>query len=161
MATYKIDYRTSLGRLVKVMKEDCKRVVEEAINTNEFTNRTNNLEDSYGCAVYYNGQLLRDTLYYKEPIATNTKLWYKKEKSGHKEMLNYFETFRPRKRGLTMVLVAAMPYGEILETGGGYLRRKYKVIVGANGLMRELAAKYDGMFGRRRGGRTSINVERI
>lgn len=157
----KFDGRTILGKLYNQMKEDCKAVVEEAIRTNEFVNRTNNLEDSYGAALYYNGMILPETIYYKSPKATTTKKWKGKDVSGHEEMIKYLVKFKPTKKGLTLVLVAAMPYGEVLERGGGNLHRKYKVIVGANDFMRKLAQKYNGMFGRRRIARTSINVERI
>lgn len=157
----KFDGRTRVGKLYNQMKEDCKLVVEEAIRTNEFTNRTNNLEDSYGAALYYDGMVLPETIYYKSPKATETKVWKNREVSGHNEMIKYLMSFKPKKKGLTLVLVAAMPYGEILERGGGNLRRKYKVIVGANKLMRDLALKYNGMFGRRRVARTSINVENV
>lgn len=53
-----VDYRTALGRVVKEMAKDCKAIVEKAIVTNEFENRTGNLQDSYGAAVYFNGNLL-------------------------------------------------------------------------------------------------------
>lgn len=155
------DGRTRLGKLYLKMKADCRRVVEEAIRTNEFTNRTNNLEDSYGAALYYDGVLLPETLYYHEPKAITPKKWKGKLVSGHDEMMDYFRKFKPRKKGFTLVLVAAMPYGEILERGGGNLHRKYRVIVGANEIMRTLAAEYNGFFGRRRIARTSINVERL
>lgn len=156
-----IDYRTIEGRFIKEMTKDCKTAVDAAIASNEFKNRTGNLQDSYGAALYKDGVLIRESIYYKTPIATTEKKWRGEMKSGHDEMIKYFESFKPRKMGITMVLVAAMPYGEVLERGGGNLNRKYKVIVGANSVMRELAAKYEGMFGRRRGARTSINVERI
>jgi hypothetical protein len=161
MASFKFDGRTRLGKLYLKMKADCKRVVEEAIRTSEFTSRTGNLEDSYGAALYYDGVFLEETLYYKEPTSIVPKRWKGSLVKGHEEMMNYFMSFKPVKKGFTLVLVAAMPYGEILERGGGNLKRKYKVIVGANGLMRRLASEYDGMFGRRRVARTSINVKGI
>lgn len=158
MANSRFDGRTRIGKLYLKMKADCKAVVDEAIRTNEFTSRTGNLEDSYGAALYYDGNLLEETIYYKEPKAIAPKNWKGSLVKGHDEMLDYFRSFKPAKKGFTLVLVAAMPYGEVLERGGGNLRRKYKVIVGANKFMRDLAEKYNGMFGRRRVARTSINV---
>lgn len=157
----KFDGRTYMGKVYKKLKDSCKDVVEKAIDTHEFENRTHNLEDSYGAAVYYDGMILPETIYYKSPKATERKKWKNKELSGHEEMIKYLMKFKPRKKGFTLVLVAAMPYGEILERGGGNLRRKYQVIVGANKVMQELANDLSGMFGRRRGARTSINVEKI
>lgn len=158
----KIDYRTALGRIIKEMKDDCKRLVMRAQSTKDYTNRSFHLRDSYGAAVYHNGVLLTDTIYYREPVATGTKNFKRDgslvSTSGHRAMIDYLHRYKPRKKGLTIVLVAAMPYGEILESGRG-LQRKYKVIIGSNSLMRELAAKYDGMFGRRRGSRTTVSVE--
>lgn len=156
-----VDFRTRTGRFIKSLFPKCKEAVKAAIATNEFTNRTGNLHDSYGAALYYNDKLISESIYYEEPIAVTRKPWKGEMKSGHNEMKEYLKRFRPRKKGITLVLVAAMPYGEILERGGGNLRRKYKVIVGANTVMRKIAAEISGMFGRRRGARTSVNIEWI
>ena len=42
---------------------------------------------------------------------------------------------------MDLVVAAAMPYGVVLEKGGGGLRRKYKVISGINSEVCNLAAR--------------------
>lgn len=143
---------------------DAFRLVEEAYRTKTFEEQTGNLADSYGAAVYYNGVIVKDGIQYLEPKATEPRMWKSGDyRSGHDEMIKYFRNYKPRKQGFTIVLVAAMPYAPVLEGGNGLgLRHKYKVITGANSLMRELAAKYERKFGGRswsigKGTRTTIN----
>lgn len=156
------DQRTILGRAALKLAKAAERAVKAAYDSKDFTDRTYNLHDSYAAAVYYNSELIVDSVYVLEPQkATEPKDWYGQSKSGHSEALDYFMNFKPRKKGLTMVLIAAMPYADILEGGKGGLRRKYKVISGANSIMRNIAAEMQGMFGRRRGSRTSVSVTPI
>lgn len=160
----KINTNALFEEMRKELVYDAFRLVEEAYKTKTFEEQTGNLADSFGAAVYYDGVLVKDGIQYLEPTATKPRQWTSGDfRSGHDEMIKYFQNYKPRKKGFTIVLVAAMPYAPILEGGGGYgIRHKYKVITGANSLMRELAAKYESKFGGRtwskgRGTRTTIN----
>ncbi len=138
----------------------------QAYYTREFTNRTFNLHDSYGSAVYYNGKLIKRTIRYvgQEHLTTDlyTGWTWKGTRSfpnfrgvryhpddevrmtGREEVMDFFSEYTPPNKGLQLVVVAAMWYGLILEKGGGNLKRKYRVISGARTIMDELAAKYGG-----------------
>ena len=157
-----LDSKSLTKKLAKELAEDGMRAVIETYETAEFTTRTGNLADSYGSAVYLDGELIYDSIFFFEPTATTPRQWYGEAISGHQEMIEYFRNFKPRSKGLSLILIAAMPYTDILEGGKGFLRRKYRVISGANSIMQEIANKYkSGKFGRRRGLRTNINVNPI
>lgn len=164
-----LDSKSLTKKLAKELAEDGMRAVIEAYETAEFTTRTGNLADSYGSAVYLDGELIYDSIFFFEPTATTPRQWYGEAISGHQEMIEYFRNFKPRSKGLSLILIAAMPYTDVLEKGYGAgpkrtfsLKRKYKVISGANTIMRNIANKYkSGKFGRRRGLRTNISVNPI
>lgn len=134
---------------IKEMRKDCVRLVRKAYETKTYDEDTGNLADSYGAAVYKDGVLIKDTLAFRNQRATEAKEWEDGDwRSGHEEMLRYFQNYRPRAKGLTLVLVAAMPYAEVLESGkaknGTFtLKKKYKVITGAYGELKNLKAKYE------------------
>jgi hypothetical protein len=158
----KLDANKEIMKLKRDLARDGLRVLQEAYHTAEFESRTGNLFDSFGCAVYYNGVLQEDTISTLNPTATEPREWYKQTMYGRDRVLEYLRSYRPKSKGLSLIVVAAMPYYEILEKGQGYLTRKYKVITGANSIMREIAKKYEGKFGgRRKQGVASIRLSNI
>lgn len=130
--------------LLHEMKKDCEALVKEAIASKEYMDGTGNLTASLGAAVYQDSVFLPQTLYSIGSHPTEPREWYGEAKYGDEELRKYFLNYKPRKKGYTIVLVAAMPYSEVLEKSKSHLKRKYKVITGAYGLMRELAEKYEG-----------------
>lgn len=154
---FKIDGRTILGKKINEIRGELIWLVNRAYETSDFESKSGNLVDSYGAALYYDKQLVNNGIAYLEPKATANKEWYGSMISGHNEMIRYFRDYKPKKNGITVVLIAAMPYAEVLERGGAKdgsftLERKYKVITGANSLMQELADRISAKFGRKRGG---------
>lgn len=147
--------------IINEMAEDCVKAVSEAYYTSTYIDGTGNLRDSYACAVFKDGVLLPTTMAFIDSAsAVAPSIWYGKELYGRNEAVKYLSSYRPKAKGLSIVLIAAMPYYEILEKGLGNLHHKYKVITGANAFMRELARKYDGKFGgRRKQGTTLIRIE--
>ena len=148
------------NRALKAMIDELtyygERVIQEAYNTRDFTNRTYNLRDSYGSAVYYDGKMVNGTLRtLGNPMATEGKKWHGETLHGRKEVTNYLKNeYKPTSKGLSLVVVAAMPYREQLE-----LKYKYRVISGANWMMRSLADTFAGKFGVRKSGITINNIE--
>ena len=132
--------------LLEEMKKDCAALVQEALRTGEFVDRTGNLASSVGAAIYHDGKLVDGTITSYDFGASKPRYWYGAAKYGQSELRNYFNNYKPRKEGYAIVLVAAMPYSEVLESGK-YLTRKYRVITGAYTLMRQLAEKYQGKRG--------------
>lgn len=129
---------------IRKMRNDCIKLVSTAYTTKTFQEETGNLADSVGAAVYRDGKLIEDTMAYRQPRASKPNEWYSGDfRSGHDEMLNYFRNYKPRTKGLTIVLVAAMPYAEVLEKRKNGLQKKYKVITGAYSVLRQLKGEYE------------------
>lgn len=148
MAKKTIDKQKEINKMVERLSLDGKALVEKAYKTRGFIDRTYNLHDSYGSAVYYNGVLQPNSIYYLQEQATEAKKWYGKMLRGRNEIVDFFIEYKGRGKGFDLVLVAAMPYASILEHGQGTLRGKYQVISGTMSDMRELARKYKGSISR-------------
>ena len=138
----------------KYINEDAKRLAEngrrlliKAFETSTFDkNKTQNLHDSYGSAVYYNGKLVPGTKFVFTSRATQGKFnSYSGElEYGRYEINEFFNNYKTHTKGFELVTAAAIFYAEILEKGTGRLRRKYRVISGIDGAMNELASKTGG-----------------
>lgn len=144
----KVDAKKAIEKMVEQLSKEGKLLVEKAYNTRSFEDRTFNLHDSYGSAVYYNGVLQRNSIYYMSPQATEAKKWYGAMLRGRNEIVDFFLEYKGRGKGFDLVLVAAMPYASILEHSQGSLKKKYKVISGAMSDMEALARKYNGVISR-------------
>lgn len=155
-------------QLVNELAADGARAIHFAFSTRGFVNRTYNLHDSYGSAVFVNGSLWPETIRYVGNQMASEKsaremgdykgerTWPNKQGTrtytgdtiyaeGRKEVYRFFLDYQSKgssKSGIELVIVAAMFYASILENGRGSLRRKYQVISGATNLMGSLANKY-------------------
>lgn len=93
-----------------------------------------NLRDSFGSAVYVNGELREDTIRYanETPKGGRTRDAID-PRSGREALMDYFRKIHPNrgKNDITLICVAAMYYANLLEKGwhgGGY---KIRVISNA------------------------------
>ena len=135
---------TSGGVLIKALisqlADDGEKAIREAYEGREFTNRTYNLHDSYGSAVYYNGTLVKSSIRY-----VGAEMAAEDDRYGRNEVNDFFSNYRPKNRkGIDLVIVAAMFYADILEEGKGRLKRKYKVIAEGEDYMKNLATHFRG-----------------
>lgn len=135
---------TSGGVLIKALisqlANDGEKAILEAYEGREFTNRTYNLHDSYGSAVYYNGTLVKSSIRY-----VGAEMAEEDERYGRNEVNDFFSNYKPKNRkGIDLVIVAAMFYADILEEGKGRLKRKYKVIAEGEDYMKNLATHFRG-----------------
>ena len=99
-----IYYNTMIDGMSKIGMN----AVNNAVANHEFNNDTNNLEDSYGYAIYYNGVLKQKFLF--NPNASVLK----DGKSGHEEAEKFFNDFSAGS-GYTLIVVAAMYYAAYVE----------------------------------------------
>ena len=132
-------------------------VIQEAFKTANFNKkRTQNLRDSYASAVFYEGKMVNGTMRtLGSPLALVSKTWYGRKVRGRNEAKRFLRhDYKPTIQGLSLVAIAAMPYREVLE-----LRYKYRVISGANWMMRSLADTFSTKFGVRRHGITISNIK--
>ena len=138
--------KNTLNYLIDQLAKDGEIAIQTAYNRRDFTNRTYNLHDSYGSAVYVDGRLIKSSVRYAgSPIAKAGKVYEDELIEGRFEIDAFFDWFKPHKKGVDLVVIATMPYADILEKGAG-LRRKYKVISGAKDLMNTIAYSYNGVF---------------
>ena len=126
--------------LISQLADDGEKAIREAYEGREFTNRMYNLHDSYGSAVYYNGTLVKSSIRY-----VGAEMAEEDERYGRNEVNDFFSNYRPKNRkGIDLVIVAAMFYADILEEGKGRLKRKYKVIAEGEDYMKNVATHFRG-----------------
>ena len=126
--------------LISQLADDGEKAIREAYEGREFTNRTYNLPDSYGSAVYYNGTLVTSSIRY-----VGAEMAEEDERYGRNEVNDFFSNYKPKNRkGIDLVIVAAMFYADILEEGKGRLKRKYKVIAEGEDYMKNVATHFRG-----------------
>lgn len=120
-----------IDNLAKTLAADGYKLIQKAYAEADYNkNRTQNLHDSYGSAVYYNKELYPNTKRYFSKLAVTSKYdpYQDIAVTGRKEIDDFFEEYTPSDPGMLLVIAVAIFYGEILEKGGGGLRKKYKVI---------------------------------
>lgn len=101
-----------------------KELLPKAFDESTYTNRTYNLSDSYGWAVYYNGTLMRKG-FLLDAVASTP---HHSGKDGRQEVDIFFNSYSARPKGHELIFVAAMYYGYDLEMGNTPRKRKYVVI---------------------------------
>ena len=129
-----------INKFVDMLSDEGGKLILQAVNSRDYTHRTYNLHDSYGSAVYLNGKLVEKSVMMLGSKATKAKKYKGNEIRGAEEIIKYFRSYKP-KSDIELVVAAAMPYGVVLEKGGGGIRRKYKVISGINTEVGNLAAR--------------------
>lgn len=136
-----------INAYAKQLAEEGRKLITKAFETASFDkNKTQNLHDSYGSAVYYNGKLIPNTKYLFTSRATQGRFnpYSNSLEYGRYEINEFFNKYKPHTNGFELVTAAAMFYGEILEKGTGTLKRKYRVISGIDSDMNLLASKTGG-----------------
>ena len=129
-----------IDKFVDMLADEGGKLILQAVNSRDYTHRTYNLHDSYGSAVYLNGKLVEKSVMLLGSKATKAKSYKGSKLKGSEEIMKYFQSYKPKSE-IELVVAAAMPYGLVLEKGGGGLRRKYKVISGINTEVGNLAAR--------------------
>lgn len=88
--------------------------VEYAVEMHEFKNQTFNLQDSYGYAVYFNGQIVGNPMM-AQKRATKPNEVGGIEYSGREEGFNLLDDFNAPSQGWSVVVVAGMVYASFVE----------------------------------------------
>lgn len=134
-----------IQKLANKLADDGKKLINKAFLTANFKkDKTQNLHDSYGCAVYYDRKYVFGTKRLLSNRATEPRYntYSGKNEYGYDEINRFLDSYRPVGDGMVLVIAVAMFYGEILEKGKGRLKRKYKVISGVSSEIESLAEKY-------------------
>lgn len=104
------------------------QVAMEAYRKKTYTNRTFNLHDSYGSAVFVNGVIVPDSKKYVNRSRSKRKNThghrdydnrYAEGVDGRRALDDFFASVKVSKKNkITLVVAAAMWYGEIVESKG-------------------------------------------
>ena len=129
-----------IDKFVDMLATEGGNLIAQAVSSRDYTHRTMNLRDGEGSAVYLNGARGERSVRTLPAQATKAKKFKGNEIRGAEEIIKYFRIYKPKSE-IELVVAAAMPYGVVLEKGGGGLRRKYKVISGINTEVGNLAAR--------------------
>ncbi len=123
-----------LRQLSDYLWKEGQRLIRECNEEAEYVTQTSNLDDSFGYAVYdKSGKIVYHGFvggaYGKHPKkeAFVPRRWYGKEIWGRSEIEKELRKIKPTG-AMSLVLYAAMPYAQVLESGGGGIKRKYRVI---------------------------------
>ena len=142
------DYKQKyIEQYAAYLSSEGKRLLNKAYMTADFKkDKTQNLHDSYGCAVYYNGKYVLGTRTVLSPRANTPRYntYTNQEEYGQQEIHKFFDSYKPAANGFVLVFAVAMFYGYFLENKSGKLKRKYKVISGINSDLEALAKKTGG-----------------
>lgn len=134
----------AIEQIVAQLADEGARILRQCVEQRDYTHRTYNLYDSYGYGVYVSGKLQRYGFLGTQK-ATEPRKWYGENVRGRDEILEYLKSeHKPSNDAIELVIAAAMPYAKVLESGGGGIKHKYKVISMSNDLLREIAPKYGG-----------------
>lgn len=136
----------NIKHLALKLADDGQKLIERAYVQADYNkDRTQNLHDSYGSAVFYKGKLYPGTKRYFSKDAKKPRFnsYTDSFEYGRDEINKFFDTYRPSDDSMQLVVVVAMFYGGILESGVG-LSRKYKVIFMIGDDLKALAAKIKG-----------------
>lgn len=121
-------------QFVKDLEKEAKRFLSDVLSKvgkggSSYKHDTKNLYDSYGYGIYLNGQVIASST--TKSVATEPRVWYGDKIFGAELAKKAFGEggYKPSSQGYVVVFGAVMPYGSILESGSGNLKRKYDVIV--------------------------------
>lgn len=97
---------------INILTRLANTVLNYAQTRHTFKNQTFNLEDSYGYAIYYNGDIVNKTL--SESMSSKPKI-HNFEVWNGRDAANAFLDRYPAEDGYTLVVVAGMFYAEWVE----------------------------------------------
>lgn len=121
-----------IDKIVDYLAIQGKRIIHDAIQTKDTRQRTQNQNDAYGWAVYYNGKEMRRGYWTSAPQANEKRNgWVNKGINpgyGREDLVKYFDEYKPKSNGFQLIVVNAVFYTAIQEAGGGRLKHKYRII---------------------------------
>ena len=125
-----------------------------------YTHRTYNLQDSYGSAVFINGELVRDSIRFVQRGRSTggnrhghrpTGKGYELEIDGRQSLSRFFENMKGLKKtnSVTVIVAAAMWYAELVQSKGyevldtNYVKKELKTRINSDHeLFRRMKEKY-------------------
>lgn len=134
--------KNRISELVDFLSKEGQKIVDNELSKVTYTYRTLNLRDSYGWGVYLDGKLVNKGYTANSPGIK--KKWGNEDITGYDAIVEFLENKYKPHPGMDLVVVVAMPYGQILQEGGGSLKKKYEVIAIAQNQLKALSGKIKG-----------------
>lgn len=130
----------------KLAKDGYELIKNAFARANYNKDKTQNLHDSYGSAVFYKGRLYPGTKRYFSKLASKPRynMYTGENEYGRDEIDKFFDSYKPETNGMQLVVVVTMFYAGILERGMPPLQRKYKVIFMIGNNVQRLVDKING-----------------
>lgn len=135
-------YDKQVEEWIKQLTIEGEKVIKNAYEARGFQNRTYNLHDSYGSAVYQDGRLLKHTIrYVGSAVATKgvkkRSISGEAELKGREEVDKFFSEYKPTTtKGLELIVIAAMYYAGFVEG------KNYHVIANAETGLQNIAKNF-------------------
>lgn len=124
----------SINRLVDFLSGEAKKIIDEELKNVGYKHDTDNLHDSYGWGIYVYGKLTRSG--YQAQNAIAPRIWEREPLYGRDAITDFLERKYKPHDGIDLVIVVAMPYGQILQ------ERKYEVIAIAQNQLKALSRRF-------------------
>lgn len=120
------------NKIVDYLAGQGKKIIHDAIQTKDTRQRTQNQNDAYGWAVYYNGREMRRGYWTSAPQANEMRNGWANAGInpgyGREDLVKYLDEYEPKSNGFQLIVVNAVFYTAIQEAGGGRLKHKYRII---------------------------------
>lgn len=147
----------ALAQILQRLEQEGNRILHECVDESDYTHRTGNLYDSYGYGIYVGGKLTKTGYLSSSKTATENRKWYGKNVSGREQITNFLNSEYKPTKGIDMVVVAAMPYAEVLEFATSGQKYSYNVISMSYDKLKQLQGEFKGasvvnIFGGKRQG---------
>lgn len=147
----------AIEQLVRKLELEGNRILQECEQERTYTHRTDNLYDSYGYGIYVSGKIRKSGFLTPSKRASKDREWYGQAVSGREQILNFLNSEYKPTKGIDLVVVAAMPYAEVLENASGGQKHKYRVISMSYDKLKRLQGEIHGatvvnIFGSKRQG---------
>lgn len=141
--------RNYINKLIESLFKDGMNIIYEAKATKEAQNRTYNMEDAFGCAVFYQGKIVKKGYANPSPMSTEIHKGWKaagiEANTGRGYLDEFFNTYKPMSNGMFLICVNAIYYAPILEDGRQpNAKAKYRIISQTDYLLNNLKNKYKG-----------------
>lgn len=137
-----------INRIIDYLAGQGKRIIHDAVQTKTTRQRTQNQNDAYGWAVYYNGKEMRRGYWTTSPQANAKRNgWAAQgiEKGyGREDLTKYLNSYKPKGNGFQLIVVNAVFYTMIQERGGGKLKHRYRIITQEFSNMEAAGAQFKG-----------------
>lgn len=139
--------------IVNELSKEGQKIVNEAYWSKAAKDRSGNMHDAYGYAVYFRGKLERKGYAAGGQISSDIhKGWAKYgigANTGRGYLDEFFNDYRPQSNGFELVCVNAVYYAEILEDGAQGrpkvpISKRYKIISQMSSKFDDLAKRFGG-----------------